>query len=119
MQVGQIGGAKLADRAVQLRKDDLLGSPLASLFESLAQTERGRQSHAQASAELGRDQRIGLREELAPLAVAEQHDSHAEFTQLLRAHAAGDGARRTWIDILRPEEEFPIEDGSDARQMWV
>ncbi len=70
------------------------GSPRQSTgVQAVAQRRRG----------LGRDDRLGLAEQPAPLGVADLGESHADLGELGARHLAGERARVVGRDILRPD----------------
>ncbi len=88
---------------MKLAFDDLEGAAPFALFERLADADDGVEVPAERGSDLLGDDRVGLSEELPPLAVAHDHPAAPGLDEHRRADLAGEGARIPRIEVLRAD----------------
>ena len=103
---GDFFGRHAGQTAAELGGENFGFAACIALFEGLADTDDGLETTGEGCVDFFVNQRVGLAENLAAFAVAQNHEADEKLAQHGGADLAGEGARHFEIHILRAEADF-------------
>lgn len=101
-----LGCGDTCEAATELCFQDFLLTTCIALFQGLADAEDGAQAAGQRGEDFFVNEGIGLPENLAAFAVAENHIAHKKLAQHGGADFSGEGTGHLEIHVLRAEADF-------------